>query len=164
MLNIPTLNIYKHILAGGSQHERTPRPRLMRFLTRERLVWAVTLGLFLLLFSSCGTQGIVITSTQNGQSVQVHTGDTIVLQLDENPSTGFTWEVSKTDATILTLQDSTYTRAPGNPGEVGRGGIHIWTFMATQPGTVHLQLKNWRSFEGASSATHWYNVTLEVQS
>lgn len=158
------MNIHKRVLAGFSQPAKATHSQLMCLGKREVLVWAVMLGIFLLFFSSCGNQGIVITHMQDGQSVQVHAGETIVLQLDENPTTGFTWEVSQTDATILTLQDSTYVPEPGNPGETGRGGTHIWTFVTKHPGTAHLQLKNWRSFEGASSATQWYNVTLEVQS
>jgi WD40 repeat protein len=52
---------------------------------------------------------IKMTESQNGQSIQAHVGNTIVLQLDENPSTGYLWAISKTDPTILALQDSTYT-------------------------------------------------------
>jgi inhibitor of cysteine peptidase len=133
----------------------------MCFRKRWVLVWVVTLGLFLLSLSSCGNQTVVITKTENGKSVQAHSGDTIVLQLDENASTGYTWAASKTDATILALQDSTYTASGNVPGS---GGTRVFTFLAKKAGTVHLQLKYWRSFVGDSSVTQRYSVTVEVQS
>lgn len=162
-MKIPSLNIHRRVLAAGSQHTRITRPHLMRFLARTQFVWVVTLGLFLLLSSSCGEQKVMLTQQQDSQSVHVHAGETIVLQLDENPSTGFTWEITQIDSTILTLQDSTYTQNPSKPGETGVGGTHVWTFVAKQPGTIHLQLKLWRKSQGASSSTQWYNVTLDVQ-
>jgi len=103
----------------------------------------------------------MITQTENGKSVQAHSGNTIVIQLDENASTGYTWAVSKTDATILTLQTSTYTASGNVPG---RGGTRVFTFLAKKPGTVHLQLKYWRSFVGDSSVTERYSATIEIQS
>lgn len=135
--------------------------QLVCFHKRWVLVWVGTLGLFLLSLSSCGNQAIVITQTENGQSVQAHSGNTIVVQLDENASTGYTWVVSKTDATILTLQTSTYTASGNAPGS---GGTRVFTFLAKKPGTVHLQLKYWRSFVGDSSVTERYSATIEVQS
>jgi inhibitor of cysteine peptidase len=123
-----------------------------------------SLGVFLLFFSSCGSQmgKLTLTEADKGKTVQVHTGDQITIQLAENPSTGYLWAIDKTDNTVLALQHSDYTPTPG--GALGSGGTRVFTFIAKNPGTVHLQLKLWRSFEGDSSIIRRYDVTIQVQS
>ncbi len=135
-------------------------PQLTYLRKRLVFIYALTCGLFLLFLSSCGNQTITMMQTDNGKSVQAHAGDTIVIQLDENASTGYTWAVNKTDTTVLMLQSSTYTSSGNLPGS---GGTRVFTFLAKNPGTVQLQLKYWRSFEGDSSIVERYSVTIEVQ-
>jgi inhibitor of cysteine peptidase len=105
---------------------------------------------------------LTLTEADKGKTVQVHTGDQITLQLDENPSTGYLWAIDKTDNAVLALQHSDYTPTPG--GALGSGGTRVFTFIAKNPGTVHLQLKLWRSFEGDSSIIQRYDITIQVQS
>jgi inhibitor of cysteine peptidase len=136
------------------------RPQLAYLQKRVVFIYALTFGLFLLFLSSCGNQTITMLQTDNGKSVQAHAGDTIVIQLDENASTGYTWAVNKTDTTVLMLQSSTYTSTGNLPGS---GGTRVFTFLAKNPGTVQLQLKYWRSFVGDASITERYSVTIEVQ-
>lgn len=122
-----------------------------------------SLVVFLLFFSSCGSQAeqMTLTEADKGKTVQVHTSDQVTLQLDENPSTGYLWAIDKTDNTVLVLQHSDYTPTPG--GALGSGGLRLFTFIAKNSGTVHLQLKLWRSFEGDSSIIRRYDVTIQVQ-
>jgi inhibitor of cysteine peptidase len=65
-----------------------------------------SLGVCLLFFASCGSQAgkLTLTEADKGKTVQVHTGDQITLQLDENPSTGYLWAIDKTDNAVLALQ------------------------------------------------------------
>jgi hypothetical protein len=44
------------------------------------------------------------------------------------------------------------------------GGTDTFTFKALTAGTVNLRLKYWRSFEGPTSITNRYAVTLQVLS
>jgi inhibitor of cysteine peptidase len=119
--------------------------------------------LFLLYLAACGNAGPTcsLTYTDNGKTIQVHTGDQVVICLDENPTTGFLWAIDHTDTTILTQQNSGYTPTPG--GAIGSGGRHVFVFNAKNTGTVQLQLKYWRSFEGNSSIIKRFNVTIQVQ-
>jgi inhibitor of cysteine peptidase len=128
------------------------------------IIACVALGVFPLFFASCGAQTgkVMLTATDNGKTVPVHTGDQVTIQLAENPSTGYLWAIDKTDNAVLSLQDSDYTPTPG--GALGSGGTRVFTFVAKKPGTAHLQLKLWRSFEGDSSILQRYAVTIQVQS
>ena len=128
---------------------------------RRAMMWMAMLGICLLALASCGNQTITLTKDDNGKTIQSHVGDTVVVQLDENDTTGFVWALSKPDASILALQDSTYTPAGNVPGQ---GGQRQFTFVAKNPGTVQLQLKHWRSFVGDASIIGRYKVMVEVQS
>ncbi len=104
---------------------------------------------------------LTLTEADAGKTVQAHTGDQISIQLSANVTTGYSWAIDKTDTTVLTLQRETYTPYPG--GGLGSGGTAVFTFRAQQPGTVHLQLKYWRSWMGDSSIARRYDVTIQVQ-
>jgi inhibitor of cysteine peptidase len=132
------------------------------FRGRRALIWMAMLGICLLALASCGKQTITLTKDDNGKTIQSHVGDTVVVQLDENATTGYKWSAVKTpDASILALQNSTYTPAGNVPGQGGQRQI---TFLAKSSGTVQLQFKYWRSFVGDSSIIGRYSVIVEVQS
>ena len=130
-----------------------------------RLVYRLSLlcCLLLLYVTACGNTGSACTLTyaDHGKTIQAHTGDQITICLDENPTTGYLWAIDHTDTTILTQQSSDYTPTPG--GGVGSGGTRVFVFHAKNTGTVQLQLKYWRSFEGNSSIIKHFNVTIQVQ-
>jgi predicted secreted protein len=104
---------------------------------------------------------LTLTETDAGKTFVAHTGDQITIQLAANATTGFAWAIDKTDTTVLALQRETYTPYPG--GAIGSGGTAVFIFRAQHPGTVHLQLKYWRSWEGDSSIVKRYDVTIQVQ-
>jgi inhibitor of cysteine peptidase len=60
------------------------------------------------------------------------------------------------------LRNSEYTPAAGVG--VGGGGQRTFTFVAQKPGSVTLQLKLWREWEGDSSVTERFGVTINVRS
>jgi inhibitor of cysteine peptidase len=104
---------------------------------------------------------LTLTETDSGKAIVTHTGDQITIQLAANATTGFAWAIDKTDTTVLALQRETYTPSAG--GGLGSGGTAVFIFTAQHPGTVHLQLKYWRSWEGDSSIVKRYDVTIQVQ-
>jgi inhibitor of cysteine peptidase len=50
---------------------------------------------------------------------------------------------------------------PGRP--VGRGGTRTFTFIGKNAGTVDLQLKLWREWEGDSSIRERFEVTIDIE-
>ena len=123
------------------------------------IVLGGSISLILILLS----RHLTLTEADADRTVQVHPGDQITIQLQANATTGFQWVIDKTDTTVLTLQSSTYTPYPAVGGIAGRGGTQAFTFKVQQPGTVHLHLKYWRSWEGDSSIARRYDVTIQVQ-
>jgi inhibitor of cysteine peptidase len=135
-----------------------------RFASSPRAVcFGLVVGLASLLLTGCGDGGGVhLDQSDNGKTITVTVGDEVVIALDENPTTGYTWAVEKIDDTILALKSSDYTRT--GPPVSGAGGVRTFTFTAKQAGTSPLELKDWRSWEGDKSVIGRYSLTIEVKS
>jgi inhibitor of cysteine peptidase len=101
-----------------------------------------------------------LTRGDNDKSIDVHVGDSIVVRLPENPTTGFAWSIDKADAHVLRLQSSRYS--PAARGAVGGGGQRSLRFKAITAGTVRLQLKLWREWEGGKSVADRFAATIRV--
>ena len=131
-----------------------------RFPQRWRL-WALVLamGVFTVFLTSCaGTTSL--SGSDNGTTVTVHVGDEIDIALDSNPTTGFDWAIDKSNDSLLAFKQMEY-QASSNA--IGSGGTDTFKFMAKSAGTVNLQLKYWRKFEGDRSIIHRYAVTIQIQ-
>ena len=83
-----------------------------------------------------------ITGDNNNKNIVVHKGDTIEIQLDETPTTGYSWAVDNVDSHILDLQSSDYKIY--NTAGIGGGGIRSMKFLVNGQGDGSIKLKNWR--------------------
>ena len=104
---------------------------------------------------------ITLTRADDGGVVALRVGDRLVLRLDENPTTGYRWAMEAHDEEVVSLQHQEYRPFPH--AAVGGGGQRSWTFIAHKAGTDTLQLKLWRAWEGESSITRRFTVTLHVR-
>jgi predicted secreted protein len=78
------------------------------------------------------------------ESMSAGVGDDIVIRLDENPSTGYRNTIDITGKAVVCTLDR-FVPSPG--GKVGAGGLHLFTVMATQPGTADVVLRYGRGTE-----------------
>lgn len=101
-----------------------------------------------------------VTSADNGRLLTLQAADRLLIQLDENPTTGFQWVVDTVDDHIITMQSSTYT--PLAVGAMGGSGTHHFTFVAKQSGVTPLRFKLWREWLGDASVTRRYELTVQV--
>ncbi len=156
-------NTDPEMLTNPQPPEQPPEKRKKRRILMITLAVVVLLvvGISIGIVMLTQPRQLTLTEADAGKTIQAHTGDQILIQLSANPTTGYSWTIDKTDTTILALQRETYTPSPG--GLVGSGGTTVFTFTAQHPGTVQLQLKYWRSWEGDSSIIKRYDVTIQVQ-
>ena len=75
-----------------------------------------------------------ISGDNNNKNIVVHKGDTIEIQLDETPTTGYSWEVDKVDS--------------HDTAGIGGGGIRSMKFLVNGEGKGSIKLKNWRKWSG----------------
>ena len=89
---------------------------------------------------------VTITWGNRNKEVAVKAGQTFVVRLAANPSTGFQWYLLS-GPNPFQLVGRKYQPRPARPGVVGAGGEEIFTFKATGAGSGFLRLYYIRPFE-----------------
>lgn len=102
----------------------------------------------------------VILQTDREKTFQVSQDDVVLIRLEENPTTGYRWEVDAVDDRVVELQNSNYSMA--TESGVGGGGVRTFTFKAKSPGTGSIRLKLRRAWESEDAATNHFAVTICV--
>ncbi len=130
----------------------------------RKILSLVTLAVMLILAAACGSPAkqINLTAADKDSQVEVKTGAQIIVTLDGNPSTGFTWEAKDLDTTMFEqVGDPTFNSS--NPGLVGSGGTLTLTFTALKAGTAALTLVYHRPWETGVDPTDTFAVTVTVK-
>jgi inhibitor of cysteine peptidase len=108
------------------------------------------------------TKPVTLTAADKGSQVEVKVGEQIVITLDGNPSTGYTWEAKDLDATMFEqVGDPTFNSS--NPGLVGSGGTLTLTFKALKVGSASLTLVYHRPWETGVDPIDTFAVTVTVK-
>jgi len=89
------------------------------------------------------------------------TKNELVVSLQENPSTGYSWHYSFKNGDILKLVEDEYIPV-SNENIVGSGGKHNWTFQPIKEGSELLTFSYYRSWEGSSTAIEERVLNVEV--
>jgi inhibitor of cysteine peptidase len=118
-----------------------------------------------LMLTACKGKTIKINGEDNGSTISMKQGETLVLSIDGNPTTGYNWEIDSVDQLILQpVGDADYsTDFRLRPGLTGVGGTFKFTFTALNPGTTDLKLKYWRSFEPENPPVETFEVNVTVK-
>ena len=103
-----------------------------------------------LLVAACGSgesgKTIELSQKDSGTTLQVTQGDELVISLESNPTTGYSWAESKSSqaSDVLQLVSKKYE---SESDAIGAGGIETWTYKAVGAGTANLELDYLRPFE-----------------
>ncbi len=83
------------------------------------------------------TPAVVITpAAQSGTTVDAKVGDTVVVKLDANVTTGYEWTLTAGDT--FTIASSEYVPHPNPSGLAGSGGTQVVTLKVTAAGSSEL--------------------------
>ena len=102
----------------------------------------------------------LVTEAEQGERFAPRVGDEILLQLPENPSTGYRWAIDRLDEDRVNLVDSGF-RAEGPA--TGSGGAAFWRLRMQNAGRTRIELKRWRAFEGETSVVERFAFDLEIE-
>jgi inhibitor of cysteine peptidase len=116
--------------------------------------------------SACGGSGgegaTTLTAADSGTTIDVPAGREIVVELESNPSTGYTWQLQKgLDTAVVEQVSQRYEQDEGTENMVGAGGTDTWTFRAVGPGKTTIALDYLRTFEEGST-TSTFTITVVV--
>lgn len=97
--------------------------------------------------------------TNPAQKITVPVGVTFVINVDANPTTGYTWEVGF-DQSLLKLVRR-YT--PSGTGMIGAGGVESFEFEGMRAGETEVYLNYKRPFEPNNPAleTKAFKITIK---
>ena len=103
--------------------------------------------------------------SDNGQAVTVRQGDEILLRLDENPTTGYRWELAPIDSPAVGFvrTDLDTTEPEREPDRrLGRGGTRAFRFDARAAGRARIALKYWQPWSGEDSVEGRFTIDVDV--
>lgn len=101
----------------------------------------------------------VVTEADNGKSINLTNGDTFSLELRENPSTGYSWQLNLSQG--LSILSDKYTQDQAAEGQVGVPGTHSWEIKAVTQGSQLIKgiyKQPWMNTTGTET-----NFTLDVE-
>lgn len=120
-----------------------------------------------LVLAGCGggSGGMVKANDEdNGGRVEMKVGGTLEIELESNPTTGYTWQVIESGAGVLEQTGaSDYTSDSEGEGAVGVGGTETFTFEAIAAGEVTLELAYMRPWETEEEPADTFTLTVEVR-
>ena len=135
------------------------------FIKMHRSWTLITLLIVLVSTVGCGSgsQEVKMMDSDNGERVELKTGELLIVTLESNPSTGYAWEVSQTDETILMQKGKSEFQQVTQPeGLVGAGGTETFRFEAVGVGQVTLMLVYHRSWEENVEPLQTYTLQIVV--
>jgi inhibitor of cysteine peptidase len=101
----------------------------------------------------------ILTSADNGRTIELHVGDEAALRLPENPSTGYRWAVDVADPNLVRIEERGYL---ATSERIGAAGEAQWLIKAKAPGATTIKLKRWRQWEGERSVVERFEIKLRV--
>ncbi len=109
-----------------------------------------------------GKADIKLTALNHGKTIAAVVGQKIVVTLSGNPTTGFSWNLSKLDgASVKQVGKMEYVQDDAAKGKVGVGGKFTFTFEATKAGKSALNFEYKRPFEKTVDSV--VNFTVDVK-
>ncbi len=102
----------------------------------------------------------LLVQTDTNRTVDIRLTETVRITLPENATTGYRWTVESYDRELLNELPSE-AHYPATT-RVGSGGEVVFIFQAKKSGSGDIMLKQWRSWEGDSSAIARFHILLRV--
>jgi inhibitor of cysteine peptidase len=117
-----------------------------KFFTLSMLILLV--GALLLAGCASAAGDVLIGSESAGSTVELKTGQVLVISLPSNPTTGYSWHVAQIDESILKqVGEVEFVQAAGDEQLVGAGGVEKLSFETVASGTTTLTLTYDRVWE-----------------
>ena len=105
-----------------------------------------------------------LTESDQDRTYLLHRGDTLLISLPSNRTTGYGWDYLFSTVGLLRQEgEMVYQQGKRAEGMVGTGGAEIWKFMAVKKGKTSLcfsYLRPWERSIAPVKTTTW-NITVE---
>lgn len=102
---------------------------------------------------------IHLSESDNQQHFEFAIGDTIQINLDETPTTGFKWEISELNKSAITLLSSEYRLYEG--AGVGGGGKRTIELLVNKESSGQIRFENRQPWSGDVYKTFEISYTVK---
>ena len=104
---------------------------------------------------------MLVDETFNGRAIELTIGQTIEVLLPENPTTGFSWQLTSDGGPACVMTSDQFIAPAGPPG---KGGDHTWKFKAVRPDECDIELGYRRRWESSAAASRTFKIHVKVRS
>ncbi|MDD3043022.1 MAG: protease inhibitor I42 family protein [Methanosarcinaceae archaeon] len=104
--------------------------------------------------------GETFTEADNGKTVSLENGDIFILELPENPSTGYSWELGMNMG--IDILEEGYIQDEKPLEMVGVGGTHFWIIKADSSGSQKISAVYKQFWEEETGDEERFELTIEV--
>lgn len=108
---------------------------------------------FILVFLTACSTPLKLSDKNSGAHQTVCAGQKVIISLDENPTTGYSWQFFITPAKQNTITDTAETYIAPDTSLIGAGGIKEYSFTAARKGTVTVTGYYFRPWEKPNEQT-----------
>jgi inhibitor of cysteine peptidase len=131
---------------------------MMRKLQRAFIMLVILLAILTL--ASCQSGDANYSASDNGTKISIKPGETFTIELEGNPTTGYSWEIFEVDPEIIMpVGDPEYN---SDSDLIGSGGKFIFTLKAQQAGETHLSMGYHRPWEEDVKPLETFNLDIIV--
>jgi inhibitor of cysteine peptidase len=121
-------------------------------------------GLILLAAVSGCAKQVTAGDADQGRIVELVPGESLVLTLESNPTTGYSWQLVEVDEAVLKPKgEPEFKPSSGSEGLVGAGGEEVFRFDAAGSGRTTLSLAYARPWEKDTPPLKTYTITVVVK-
>lgn len=105
---------------------------------------------------------VLVGADDDGGTAEISKGQTLLVELDSNPTTAYSWRVTGIDEEVLEQEGEPDYESTGEPGAIGAGGIDTFRFTPVEAGSTELEMVYERP-EDEESATKRFTLTVVVR-
>ena len=106
-------------------------------------------------------KNINVDASHSGEQVQLSVGESLVVTLASNATTGYSWTLDKNSDEGV-LHESGHEYIAPNTTLVGAGGKEVWTFKAIKKGTSTISMEYSRPWEEGIPPVETFDLTVVV--
>ncbi len=129
------------------------------------LAMCIGFAILVAILSSCAPSPLELTEKDNDSRASVARGQMIIITLESNITTGYTWEVKDVNSALLEQVGEAEYLAPASSATpaLGAGGSQVFRFKSKASGPVVLRLVYHRPWEKDTPAAKTFTVVLEIK-
>ena len=120
----------------------------------------VTLLFFTLFLMLSGCKPTTYRREDEGRKLSMHPGQSFLVVLDGNPTTGYTWELKSLNESVVKLEGMPEYSSGGS--QAGAGGSYVFRFRTVAAGETDLVLVYHRPWEEGVEPLETFRLTIEV--